>query len=129
MLIGRSHVIVSIAIGPTPFHVVALDPEKLVEGVAWVSCALLQLRPIRNSKCSCHRTVTVENKTTHNSICYGGTLYRAMVALSSSIGLWWHSLYGNGGTLYRAIYRAMVAGYGGTLSIGLWWHSLSTIAL
>lgn len=43
MLIGRSHVIVSMATDPTPFQVVALDPEKLVEGVALSSSELLEL--------------------------------------------------------------------------------------
>lgn len=39
----RSQVIVSMAMGPIPFHVVALDPEKPVEGVACNNCALLEL--------------------------------------------------------------------------------------
>ena len=57
MLTGKSHVIVSTVTGSAFFHSVPFEPDKLAVGVAFTS-SLEATRLIRNSKWSCHFTLT-----------------------------------------------------------------------
>ena len=57
ILTGKSHVIVSTVAGSSFFQNVALEPDRLAVGVALMS-SLGAVRLIRNSKWSCHFTLT-----------------------------------------------------------------------
>ena len=64
MLTGKSHVIVSTTTGSSFFHSVALEPDKLAVGVALISSVGV-VRLMKNSKWSCHLTLTAQSINDH----------------------------------------------------------------
>ena len=70
MVMGSSHVMVSTGVGCRLLLSSACEPERLAMGEDWVS-SWGETLLVRNSKRSCHRTVTAknDNDNIHKILC------------------------------------------------------------